>query len=108
MKQNKVGAAMDVREEIKSLRDELERAGYEYYVLDAPVMSDYDYDHKMRRLEELEQENPELVTPDSPTQRVGGRHWRHFSRCSIGLRWNPCRMCSTMRNCAPLISVCAV
>lgn len=80
MKQNKVGAAMDVREEIKSLRDELERAGYEYYVLDAPVMSDYDYDHKMRRLEELEQENPELVTPDSPTQRVGGKALEAFQQ----------------------------
>ena len=39
---------------IKELRQELIRAGYEYYVLDAPVMSDYDYDHKLRQLEELD------------------------------------------------------
>ena len=57
---------------IKELRQELIRAGYEYYVLDAPVMSDYDYDHKLRQLEELEAKYPDAVTPDSPTQRVGG------------------------------------
>ena len=57
---------------IQSLRQELIRAGYEYYVLDAPVMSDYDYDHKLRQLEELEAKYPDSITPDSPTQRVGG------------------------------------
>ena len=46
---------MDELTTIQSLRQELEQAGYEYYVLDRPTMSDYDYDHKMRRLEELEQ-----------------------------------------------------
>ncbi len=64
---------MDAIREIMLLRQELERAGYEYYVLDDPTMSDYDYDHKLRRLEELEAAHPELVTPDSPTQRVGGK-----------------------------------
>ncbi len=64
---------MDVKQEIELLRQELDRAGYEYYVLDNPTMSDYDYDHKLRRLEELEAANPELITPDSPTQRVGGK-----------------------------------
>ncbi|MBR2934199.1 MAG: NAD-dependent DNA ligase LigA [Oscillospiraceae bacterium] len=64
---------MDAKQEITLLRQELEQAGYEYYVLDAPTMSDYDYDHKLRRLEELEAAHPELVTPDSPTQRVGGK-----------------------------------
>ena len=64
---------MDVKQEIELLRQELERAGYEYYVLDNPTMSDYDYDHKLRRLEELEGAHPELITPDSPTQRVGGK-----------------------------------
>ena len=64
---------MDFHTEIDQLRRELERAGYEYYVLDKPTMSDYDYDHKLRRLEELEQAHPETVTPDSPTQRVGGQ-----------------------------------
>ena len=64
---------MDPVQEITRLREELMRANYEYYVLDDPTMSDYDYDHKLRRLEELEGAHPELVTPDSPTQRVGGK-----------------------------------
>lgn len=63
---------MDVQQELEQLRQELERANYEYYVLDAPTMSDYDFDHKLRRLEELEAAHPELISPDSPTQRVGG------------------------------------
>ena len=45
---------MDEKQEIQSLRRELEQANYEYYVLDNPSMSDYDFDHKLRRLEELE------------------------------------------------------
>ena len=45
---------MDDLTEIETLRRELNQAGYEYYVLDNPTMSDYDYDHKLRRLEELE------------------------------------------------------
>ncbi|MCD7829050.1 MAG: NAD-dependent DNA ligase LigA [Clostridiales bacterium] len=45
---------------------------YQYYVLDAPVATDYDFDRKLRELEQLEAAHPELVTPDSPTQRVGG------------------------------------
>lgn len=64
---------MEAKEEILALRQELEQASYEYYVLDNPTMSDYDYDHKLRRLEELEEQHPELVTSDSPTQRVGGK-----------------------------------
>ena len=56
---------MDEKQEIQSLRRELEQANYEYYVLDNPSMSDYDFDHKLRRLEELEVKYPELVTPDS-------------------------------------------
>lgn len=59
--------------EIQRLRRDLEQANYDYYVLDAPTMSDYDFDHKLRRLEELEAAHPELLTPDSPTQRVGGK-----------------------------------
>lgn len=69
---------MDFHTEIDQLRRELERAGYEYYVLDKPTMSDYDYDHKLRRLEELEQAHLETVTPDSPTQRVGGQALSSF------------------------------
>lgn len=64
---------MDAKSEIERLRTVLNQAGYEYYVMDNPTMSDYDYDHQLRRLEELETAHPELVTPDSPTQRVGGQ-----------------------------------
>ena len=71
---------MDERSEIQSLREELERAGYQYYVKDDPILSDYDYDHKMRRLEELEARYPDMVTPDSPTQRVGGQALESFSQ----------------------------
>ena len=70
---------MDEKQEIQSLRRELEQANYEYYVLDNPSMSDYDFDHKLRRLEELEAKHPEWVTPDSPTQRVGGKVADGFS-----------------------------
>jgi len=66
--------------EIEALRRELTQAGYEYYVLDKPTMSDYDYDHKLRRLEELEAAHPEAVTPDSPTQRVGGEALEAFTQ----------------------------
>ena len=69
---------MDELKEIERLREELNRAGYEYYVLDNPTMSDYDYDHALRRLEELEAAHPEAVTPDSPTQRVGGQALESF------------------------------
>ncbi len=71
---------MDDYSEIQALRQELTQAGYEYYVLDKPVMSDYDYDHKLRRLEKLESAHPEAVTPDSPTQRVGGQALEAFTQ----------------------------
>ncbi|MDI7247952.1 MAG: NAD-dependent DNA ligase LigA [Bacillota bacterium] len=58
-------------ERIRKLREEIEFHNYRYYVLDDPVVSDAEYDALMRELVELEAEHPELVTPDSPTQRVG-------------------------------------
>ena len=58
--------------ELKSLRTEIAEHNRRYYVEDAPSVSDYEYDMLMRRLKEIEKEHPELVTPDSPTQRVGG------------------------------------
>ncbi|HIY16723.1 MAG TPA: NAD-dependent DNA ligase LigA [Candidatus Intestinimonas stercorigallinarum] len=64
---------MDEIQEILDLRRELEQANYEYYVLDNASMSDFDFDRKLRRLEELEAAHPELASPDSPTQRVGGK-----------------------------------
>ena len=58
--------------EAERLRETLRRHEHLYYVLDQPEISDAEYDALMRRLPELEREHPELVTPDSPTQRVGG------------------------------------
>ena len=71
---------MSDAQEILELRKELNQANYEYYVKDDPTMSDYDYDHKLRRLEELEGAHPELITPDSPTQRVGGKALESFQQ----------------------------
>jgi len=61
-----------VQSEINSLREEINRHNYLYYVLDSPEISDAEYDALMQRLRRLEEEYPQLVTPDSPTQRVGG------------------------------------
>ena len=71
---------MDVNQEIIKLRRELERHNKLYYVLDAPEISDYEYDMLMNRLKALEAEHPELITPDSPTQRVGGEALSQFEQ----------------------------
>ncbi|HIE32675.1 MAG TPA: NAD-dependent DNA ligase LigA, partial [Thermodesulfobacteriaceae bacterium] len=61
----------EVIERVNQLRKEIEYHNYRYYVLDSPVISDAEYDALMRELKELEAKYPELITPDSPTQRVG-------------------------------------
>jgi DNA ligase (NAD+) len=65
--------AKAVVREIEKLRDEIRRHDELYYVNDAPEISDRDYDLLLQKLQKLEEANPELLTPDSPTQRVGGR-----------------------------------
>ncbi|TDR54301.1 DNA ligase (NAD+) [Halomonas ventosae] len=60
-----------ILDEVARLRAELDDANYRYYVLDEPRLTDADYDRRLRRLQELEKAYPDLVTPDSPTQRVG-------------------------------------
>ena len=62
-----------VREQIEKLRGEIRRHEHLYYVLDSPVISDAEYDSLLRELKALEERHPELVTSESPTQRVGGR-----------------------------------
>ena len=71
---------MDVQKEIEKLRRELEYHSRLYYVEDAPVISDYEFDMLMQRLKKLEAEHPELITPDSPTQRVGGQALSQFEQ----------------------------
>jgi DNA ligase (NAD+) len=65
-------APPEAREEHRTLSEQVEDARWRYYVLDDPTLSDADFDLRMRRLEELEDRYPELRTPDSPTQKVGG------------------------------------
>lgn len=62
----------DAASRIEALRDEIERHTYLYYALDAPEITDAAFDSLMRELRELERDHPEFVTPESPTQRVGG------------------------------------
>ncbi len=62
---------MDIKEKIEKLRSEIDEHIYSYYVLDNPKIEDYQYDALFRELEALEKEHPELITPTSPTQRVG-------------------------------------
>lgn len=71
---------MDYVEEIRQLQRELTEHNYKYYVLDEPVIDDFTYDAMMRRLIELEGEHPELCTPQSPTQRVGGQAAQGFEK----------------------------
>src|SRR5437773_9427866 len=59
--------------EIEHLREELRRHEHLYYVLDQPEITDAEYDGLMRRLQSIEAQHPNLITPDSPSQRVGGK-----------------------------------
>ncbi len=70
---------MDAKKEIEKLREEIEYHNRLYYVNDAPVISDYDYDMLMVKLIKLEEAHPELITPTSPTQRVGGNALSQFT-----------------------------
>lgn len=63
---------MSLKSQIESLREEIREHQHRYYVLAQPTISDYDFDQLLRLLENLEREHPDLITPDSPTQRVGG------------------------------------
>src|SRR6185437_15727126 len=64
--------AQSVEKRIQQLREELNRHNYLYYVEAKPVISDQEFDRLLREFAELEAAHPELITPDSPTQRVGG------------------------------------
>jgi DNA ligase (NAD+) len=72
--------AKNLEKEIARLRDEIRYHEHRYYVLDDPEISDFEFDKLMQRLRELEQKHPELVTPDSPTQRVGGQPAAEFPK----------------------------
>jgi DNA ligase (NAD+) len=83
-------AAKDIRERMEKLKKEIKRHDRLYYLLDKPEISDQEYDRLYKELEGLEKEHPELVTPDSPTQRVGGR---------------PAEAFKTVRHVEPMLSM---
>ena len=69
---------MDIQNTIQKLREELNQHNYNYYVLDKPVISDYEFDLKLKQLQELETQYPEYFDENSPTQRVGGAITKNF------------------------------
>ncbi len=69
---------MDIKQTIQSLRDELNLHNHNYYVLDKPTISDYEFDLKLKQLQELEIQHPEFFDTNSPTQRVGGMITKNF------------------------------
>ncbi len=71
---------MEIKKRMEELTKILVEANYRYYVMDDPVMLDFEYDHLLRELEDLEKAHPELAQPDSPTQRVGGEALSKFEK----------------------------
>lgn len=69
---------MDVHKIIQDLRDELNQHNYNYYVLDNPTISDFEFDQKLKQLQDLENQHPEFFDDNSPTQRVGGTITKNF------------------------------
>jgi DNA ligase (NAD+) len=69
----------DIENRINKLRDEIRKHEYQYYVLDQPLVNDAEFDTLMKELIKLEAKNPELIVPDSPTQRVGGAPLQSFN-----------------------------
>lgn len=68
----------EIEKEIEKLKEVITQHNYHYYILDKPLISDFEYDHLMKRLISLEQQFPDLITPDSPTQRVGAKPLEEF------------------------------
>ena len=69
-----------IEQRINELKEKLNKASYEYYTLDNPTLSDYEYDMLMAELIKLEDENPNLKTADSPTNRIGGEVLTKFTK----------------------------
>ena len=70
---------MDIQKIIQDLRDELNQHNHNYYVLDNPTISDFEFDHKLKQLQELENQYPEFFDENTPTQRVGGTITKNFN-----------------------------
>jgi DNA ligase (NAD+) len=70
---------MDIKSKIESLRDELRQHNYNYYIIDNPTISDYEFDMKLKELQALEEAHPEFYDENSPTKRVGGTITKNFN-----------------------------
>ena len=70
----------DIKDRLKNLKKTIQEHDHAYYLLDDPLISDHEYDSLFQELKKIESENPHLVTPDSPTQRVGGRPLDEFKQ----------------------------
>ena len=79
IKEKSVSSQDKIKKEIDKLREQLNEHNYRYYVLDNPVISDAEYDELFEKLKKLEVKHPELITPDSPTQRVGAAPLKAFA-----------------------------
>ena len=75
---------LSVNQEIVALRKEIERHNHLYYIVSQPEVSDAEYDALFRKLQELEALHPELITPESPTQRVGNKPSEAFGTVEHG------------------------
>src|SRR5690625_2478563 len=69
---------MNIQEKIQLLREELHQHNYHYYILDNPIISDFEFDQKLKELQDLENQYPDFFDPNSPTQRVGGGITKNF------------------------------
>ena len=72
----------EIHRKINHLRDELHEHNHKYYIEDAPIISDFDFDKKLKELKELELKYPQFFDSNSPTQRVGGKVTKSFENIS--------------------------
>jgi len=74
------GSTQEIQKQLNELRDEINFHNYRYHVLDSPLISDFEYDQLMLKLQKIESEHPELITPDTPTQRAGAEPADKFEK----------------------------
>ena len=104
-----------IQQRVDQLREEINRHNYRYHALDAPEISDVQFDALMRQLRELEDQHPDLVTPESPTQRVGAPPAQGFAQVehrlpmlSLANAFNPEELAAWYRRVSNLLGVDAL
>jgi NAD-dependent DNA ligase len=93
-------ASNGLRVEYQALKDEIHYHNYRYHVLNDPVISDREFDQKIKQLKEIEAEHPDWVTPDSPTQRAGAEPLEQFRKLTIPHRFSVWATLSASRTSA--------